>query len=61
MTARRDVGAAMRAGDVTAAKNARTRVHSAKVGLGERGPVWWTDDAPDYNRRLLKNTPYARE
>ena len=24
-----------------------------------RGPVWWEDGAPDYNRRLLKNTPYS--
>ena len=31
----------------------------AKVGLGERGPVWWGDGAPDYNRHLAKNTPYA--
>jgi hypothetical protein len=27
--------------------------------LGERGPVWWRDGAPDYNRKLAKNTPYA--
>ena len=26
--------------------------------LGERGPVWWDDGAPDYNRRLVRNTPY---
>ena len=31
----------------------------AKRALGERGPVWWTDGAPDYNRRMAKNTPYA--
>jgi hypothetical protein len=30
-----------------------------KRALGERGPVWWTDGAPDWNRRLAKNTPYA--
>ena len=58
MAARRAVGA-VRAGDVMAAKAARARVHDAKLALGERGPVWWTDGAPDYNRRLLKNTPYA--
>jgi hypothetical protein len=23
-----------------------------------RGPVWWTDGAPDFNRKLVKNTPY---
>ncbi len=38
---------------------ARARVDQAKRGLGERGPVWWTDGAPDFNRRLAKNTPYA--
>ena len=38
---------------------ARRDVDRAKHGLGERGPVWWTDDAPDYNRHLAKNTPYA--
>lgn len=39
-------------------KAARRRVNEAKVGLGERGPVWWDDGAPDYNRRLAVNTPY---
>jgi hypothetical protein len=37
---------------------ARSLVHQAKVLLGERGPVWWQDGAPDYNRKLVKNTPY---
>jgi hypothetical protein len=27
--------------------------------LGERGPVWWHDGAPDLNRHMIKNTPYA--
>ena len=27
--------------------------------LGERGPVWWTDGAPDLGRRMARNTPYA--
>lgn len=61
MDARRDVGAALRGKDVNAEKEARARVHAAKVALGERGPVWWTDGAPDFNRHLLKNTPYAEE
>lgn len=39
--------------------DARARVDAAKRALGERGPVWWTDGAPDWNRRLAKNTPYA--
>jgi hypothetical protein len=34
------------------------KVDRAKRALGERGPVWWADGAPDYNRRLAKNTPY---
>lgn len=34
-------------------------VEAAKVALGERGPVWWTDGSPDLNRHLAKNTPYA--
>ena len=38
---------------------ARRAVAAAKRALGERGPVWWTDGAPDYNRRLVRNTPYA--
>ena len=38
---------------------AMTEVDRATCALGERGPVWWTDGAPDYNRRLLQNTPYA--
>lgn len=60
MTARRDVKHALSAADVEAEKAARQRMHAAKVALGERGPAWWTDGAPDYNRHLLKNTPYAQ-
>ena len=45
--------------DETMTRAARARVHDAKVALGERGPVWWDDGAPDYNRRAPKNTPYA--
>ena len=59
MDARRDVKSALKSGDATLEKKARARVNTAKVALGERGPVWWTDGAPDYNRRLLANTPYA--
>ena len=39
-------------------KRDRARVDAAKRALGERGPVWWTDDAPDWNRHLARNTPY---
>ncbi|WP_342105740.1 hypothetical protein [Methylobacterium sp. SI9] len=65
MAARRAVKAAKkaeRAGDAAAAgalAAARTAVDAAKVGLGERGPVWWRDGAPDLNRHLVRTTPYA--
>ena len=45
--------------DAAAMRPARDAVQAAKVGLGERGPVWWQDGAPDYNRRKIENTPYA--
>ncbi|KLE34048.1 hypothetical protein [Aurantiacibacter luteus] len=47
-------------GDEAAMRKARARVQAAKEGLGERGPVWWTDGAPDLNRHMAKNTPYAQ-
>lgn len=59
MAARRAVQSARRLGDSDALSAARSRVDEAKHGLGERGPVWWDDGAPDYNRHLVKNTPYA--
>jgi hypothetical protein len=59
MRARADVRRALRAGSREDERNARARVHRAKVALGERGPVWWTDGAPDFNRRMARNTPYA--
>jgi hypothetical protein len=58
MSARRAVRDA--GGEPGATRAARDRVHAAKVALGERGPVWWTDGAPDFNRKLARNTPYAR-
>ena len=39
---------------------ARERVDEAKRALGERGPVWWGDGAPDYNRKKIDTTPYAQ-
>ncbi|MDQ1901563.1 hypothetical protein RAH32_14025 [Paracoccus sp. WLY502] len=59
MAARRAVGAALAAGDAGAEKVARDGVNQAKIALGERGPVWWDDGAPDLNRRMAKNTVYA--
>ena len=58
MAARRAVRSALAAEDEAALHAARGRVHAAKVALGERGPAWWDDGAPDYNRHLAKNTPY---
>lgn len=59
MTARRAVGAALKTGDPEALRRARAEVRTAKVALGERGPVWWSDGAPDQNRRMVADTPYA--
>lgn len=60
MKARRLVGVALRAQDKEAERAARATVDEAKRALGERGPVWWTDGAPDFNRRMVANTPYAQ-
>ena len=57
MRARRDLRKSQSVTEEVRA-DARRRVHQLKVALGERGPVWWTDGAPDYNRRLVRNTPY---
>lgn len=59
MDARRAVKAGKRSGDEAAIARARVAVDTAKHGLGERGPVWWTDGAPDLNRRMVENTSYA--
>ncbi|MFJ7789359.1 hypothetical protein [Pseudomonas sp. NPDC096925] len=59
MDARRDVKRAKRADDTSMLKSARARVNAAKVGLGERGPVWWEDGSPDYNRCRVDLSPYA--
>jgi hypothetical protein len=59
MAGRRAVAAANRADDEEARRAARTAVDAAKHALGERGPVWWDDGAPDLNRHLARNTPYA--
>jgi len=59
MAAQRAKGVALRAGDDAAREAARARVDAAKHALGERGPPWWTDGAPDLNRHMARNTPYA--
>lgn len=59
MRARRQVGTAVKAGDAAAERSARAAVDASKRALGERGPVWWTDGAPDFNQRSVAKTPYA--
>lgn len=59
MDARRAVAAALRRCDPVAEQHARAAVDAAKTALGERGPVWWRDGAPDFNRQMARNTPYA--
>jgi hypothetical protein len=59
MEARREIKAAARTHDQKRLADARSAVNAAKVALGERGPVWWTDGAKDFNLHLVKNTPYA--
>ena len=49
MSARRAVGAALRASDPGAEREARDRVQRAKVALGERGTPWW--EQSDAERR----------
>lgn len=34
-------------------------VRAAKIALGEAGPVWWTDGAPDFSGEHPQTTPYA--
>lgn len=58
MEARRAVGRALRS-DAAALPGARAAVDAAKVALGERGPVWWSDGAPDLTRRMARNTVYT--
>ena len=41
MSARRAVGAALKAQDAVAERAARDRVQRAKTALGERGTPWW--------------------
>jgi hypothetical protein len=60
MTARRSVATARRSGDPAAEAAAHDAVNQAKIALGERGPVWWQDGAPDLNRHLARTGPYGQ-
>ena len=54
MTARGDVA---RAGnDAGKLKDARARVHAAKVALGERGEPWWDEDGTE---DVLRHAPWT--
>ena len=57
MAARRAVAVARRAGE--SEESAHAAVDAAKIALGERGPVWWNDGAPDLNRHMARTTVYA--
>jgi hypothetical protein len=59
MRARRAVRTARQANDAVAETEAHAAVDRAKNGLGERGPIWWDDGAPDLNRHMAQNTIYA--
>ncbi|HUQ11922.1 MAG TPA: hypothetical protein VM146_16525 [Steroidobacteraceae bacterium] len=59
MSARRAVKAALESGKPEELQLARKAVDAAKTALGERGPVWWTDGAPDFNRHKVSGSPYA--
>lgn len=56
MQARRAVGQATSEAEERAARDA---VDAAKHRLGERGPVWWEDGAPDEGGRHPRNSSYA--
>lgn len=59
LNGRRALKAAKASGDEDAIAAARRMIAAAQVGLGERGKVWWTDGAPDFNRTQVKHSPYA--
>jgi hypothetical protein len=59
MAARRAVKNAKASGDQGAEAEAHRAVDRVKRALGERGPVWWKDGAPDLNRQMVRNTPYS--
>jgi hypothetical protein len=58
MAARRAARAALAAEDA-AAWPRRRQGRDRQGALGEREPVWWSDAAPDLNRHMARNTPYA--
>ena len=59
MKARRAVRTAQQHDDEDALRQAREAVQAAKEALGERGPVWWDDNAPDEGGLAPHNSSYA--
>ncbi len=59
MKARRAVRTAQQQEDDDALRQARESVQTAKEALGERGPVWWDDNAPDEGGLAPYNSSYA--
>lgn len=59
MKARRAVRTAQKQEDDDALRQARNAVQTAKEALGERGPVWWDDNAPDEGGLAPHNSSYA--
>ena len=59
MAAQRAVKAALASGKPDELALARKAVDVTKVALGERGPVWWSDGAPDLNRQKVSGSVYA--
>ena len=57
--ARRVVLEGLRTNDLVLVREARLRIGQLRVALGERGAPWWTDGAPDYNKKHVAKTPYA--
>lgn len=56
MQARRDL--AMTATEAER-QDARARIIAAKTQLGESGPTWWDDGAPDESGLAPANSTYA--
>lgn len=59
MNARRAVKTAQASSNAAELALARKAVDAAKIALGERGAVWWSDGTPDLNRHKVKDSPYA--
>ena len=59
MNARQAIGRMGTTSEAADLASACADVHAAKVALGERGPVWWEDGAPDLNRHMARNTIHS--